>query len=115
MNRANRNLATMAAILRDAAAPALSEFELAAIDEISARRAELGDEIAMMSPAEITHLIELVDVMKKYLQAMVAQRRHQFGEILARLPASLPLRGYEGHVILDDFAGLTVVSPEAFQ
>lgn len=82
MNREHRTLATVAATLRDAVPAVLSDFELGLIDEISARRAELGDEIATISPTEADCLTHLVAVMKKHLQDQVAERSRQFGEIL---------------------------------
>ena len=85
MNLGDRILATVAATLRAAVPAVLSDFELGLIDEISARRAELGDETAMISPAEAERLTELVAVMKKHLQDQVADRGRQFGEILGRI------------------------------
>lgn len=84
MNREHRILATVAATLRAAVPAVLSDFELSLIDEISARRAELGD-MATISPAEAERLIELVAVMKKHLQDQVADRGRQFAEILGRI------------------------------
>lgn len=89
MNRQHRILATVAAALRAAVPAVLSDFELGLIDEISARRAELGDEIATISPAEAERLTELVAVMKKHLQDQVADRGRQFGEILGRLKVDM--------------------------
>lgn len=82
MIREHRILAVTAAALCGAAPDALSPFERDLIDEISARRKELGEEAAL-SPVEIEQLTHLVEVMKADLRARIAAQSETFGQILA--------------------------------
>lgn len=82
MIREHRILAATAAALRAASPDALSPFERDLVDEITVRRAELGEE-ATLSPIEVEQLTHLVEVMKADLRRRIAAQSEAFGQILA--------------------------------
>lgn len=88
MIREHRILAATAATLCAASPDSLSPFERDLVDEITARRAELGEEAAL-SPIEVEQLTHLVDVMKADLRAQIAAQSEAFGQVLATVRLNL--------------------------